>query len=43
MDDIYYNTGYTVGRLTANENHALWFLIFVKSFGGSVAVYVVDS
>ena len=43
MDDIYYNTGYTVGRLTANENHALWFLIFVKSTGGSVAVYVVDS
>ena len=26
-----------------NENHTLWFLIFVKSTGGSVAVYVVDS
>ena len=24
-------------------NHTLWFLIFVKSTGGSVAVYVVDS
>ena len=31
------------GRLTANENHTLWFLSFVKSTGGSVAVYVVDS
>ena len=26
-----------------DENHTLWFLIFVKSTGGSVAVYVVDS
>ena len=26
-----------------NENHSLWFLIFVKSTGGIVAVYVVDS
>ena len=34
---------YAAGRLTANENHTLWFLIFVKSTGGSVAVYVVDS
>ena len=33
------------GRLAANENHTLWFLIFVKSTDGSVnvAVYVVDS
>ena len=31
------------GRLTANENHNLLFLILVKSTGGSVAVNVVDS
>ena len=37
------DTLYVAGRLTANENHTLWFLIFVKSTGGSVTVYVVDS
>ena len=45
------DTLYVAGRLTANENGTLrfqqpitwWFLIFVKSTGGSVAVYVVDS
>ena len=36
-------TLYVAGRLNVDENHTLWFLIFVKSTGGSVAVYVVDS
>ena len=40
---IIQDTLYVAGRLTANENHTLWFLIFVKSTRGSVAVYVVDS
>ena len=40
---IIQDTLYVAGRLTANENHTLWFLIFFKSTGGSVAVYVVDS
>ena len=40
---IIQDTLYVAGRQTANENHTLWFLIFVKSTGGSVAVYVVDS
>ena len=40
---IIQDTLYVAGRLTANENHTLWFLIFVESTGGSVAVYVVDS
>ena len=40
---IIQDTLYVADRVTANENHALWFLIFVKSTGGSVAVYVVDS
>ena len=35
---IIQDTLYVAGRLTANENHTLWFLIT----GGSVAVYVVD-
>ena len=39
---IIQDTLYVAGRLTANENHTLWFLIFVKITGGSVAVYVVD-
>ena len=34
---------FVAGRLNANENHTLWFLIFIKSTRGSVAVYVVDS
>ena len=37
------NTLYVAGRLAANENHTLWFLVFVKSTGGNVAVDVVDS
>ena len=40
---IIQDTLYVAGRLNANENHTLWFLIFVKTTGGSVAVYVVDS
>ena len=28
--------------MAAIENHALWFLIFIQSAGGSVAVCVVD-
>ena len=40
---IIQDTLYVAGRLTANENHTLWFLIFVKSTRGSVAVYAVDS
>ena len=40
---IIQDTLYVAGRLTVNENHTLWFLIFVKSTGGSVVVYVVDS
>ena len=36
------DTLYVAGRLTANENHTLWFLIFFKITGGSVAVWVVD-
>ena len=40
---IIQDTLYVAGRPTAGENHTLWFLIFVKSTGGSVAVYVVDS
>ena len=40
---IIQDTLYVSGRLTANENHTLWFLIFVKRTSGSVAVYVVDS
>ena len=36
-------TLYVADSLAANETHTLWFLIFVKSTGGSVAVYVVDS
>ena len=40
---IIQDTLYVAGRLTAYENHTLWFLIFVKNNGGSVAVYVVDS
>ena len=35
-------TLYVAGILAANENHTLWFLIFVESTSGSVAVYVVD-
>ena len=35
------NVVYTV-CLAANAKHTLWFLIFVKSYSGSVAVYVVD-
>ena len=31
-------TLYVAGRLNANENYTLWFLIFVKSTGGSVAM-----
>ena len=26
---------YVSGRLAANENHTLWFLMFIKSTGGS--------
>ena len=37
------DTLYVAGSLAANENRTLWFLIFVKSTSGSVAVYVVDS
>ena len=37
------DTLYIAGRLTANVNHTLWSLIFVKSTGCSFAVYVVDS
>ena len=40
---IIQDTLYVAGRLTASENHTLWFLIFVKSTGGSVAGYVIDS
>ena len=36
-------TLYVADSLAANETHTLWFLIFVKSTGGSVAVYVVDN
>ena len=36
-------TLYVADSLAANETHTLWFLIFVKSTGGSIAVYVVDS
>ena len=36
-------TKYVADSLAANETHTLWFLIFVKSAGGSVAVYVVES
>ena len=35
-------TLYVADSLAANETHTLWFLIFVKSSSGSVAVYVVD-
>ena len=35
------NVVYTV-CLAANAKNTLWFLIFVKSYSGSVAVYVVD-
>ena len=35
-------TLYVADSLAANETHTLWFLIFVKSTSGSVAVYVVD-
>ena len=34
-------TLYVAVILAANENHTLWFLIFVKSTSGSVVVYVV--
>ena len=40
---IIQDTLYVAGRLTANENHNLWLLTFVKSTSGSVAVYVIDS
>ena len=40
---IIQDTLYAAGRLSAIENHTLWFIIFVKSTGGSVANYVVDS
>ena len=33
---------YVSGRIAANENYTLWFLMFVKSTSGSVAVFVVD-
>ena len=35
-------TQYVAASLAANETHTWWFLIFVKSSSGSVAVYVVD-
>ena len=35
-------TQYVADSLAANETYTLWFLIFVKSSSGSVAVYVVD-
>ena len=35
-------TLYVADSLAANENHTLWFLIFVKRASGSVPVYVVD-
>ena len=35
-------TLYVADSLAANETRTLWFLIFVKSTIGSVAVYVVD-
>ena len=35
-------TLYVADSPAANETHTLWFLIFVKSTSGSVAVYVVD-
>ena len=40
-DAIY--TLYVADSLAANETHTLWFLMFDKSTGGSVAVYVVDN
>ena len=40
---IIQDTLYVAGRLIANEKHTLWFLIFVKSTSGSVALYVIDS
>jgi len=40
---IIQDTLYVADRVTANENHTLWFLIFGKSTSGSVVVYVVDS
>ena len=35
-------TQYVAASLAANETPTWWFLIFVKSSSGSVAVYVVD-
>ena len=35
-------TVYVADSVAANETHTLWFLIFVKSTSGSVAVYAVD-
>ena len=35
-------TRYVADSPAANETHTLWFLIFVKSTRGSVAVCVVD-
>ena len=40
---IIQDTLYAASRLSVIENHTLWFVIFVKSTGGSVANYVVDS
>ena len=35
-------TLYVADSLATNENHTLWFLIFVKSASSNVAAYVVD-
>ena len=35
-------TLYVADSLATNENHTLWFLIFVKSTSSNVAAYVVD-
>ena len=45
---IIQDTLYVAGRLTANENHTFWFLIFQLFLlkvpaGGNAAVYVIDS
>ena len=40
---IIQDTLYVAARQTFNENLILWFLIFVKSIGGSVGVYVIGS
>ena len=37
------DTLYVAGRQTVDENPTVWFLIFVRSTGGSVAVNVIGT